>query len=210
MTVLTWDAIGARLYETGVDRGVLYPSSGSGVVWNGLISVEETPSGGEVESFYYDGDKYMDVISSEDFQAAITAYSSPVEFLTADGLATLAPGLFATGQPRTTFGVCYRTKIGNDVSADLGYKLHLIYNVTASPTQKQNRSNDTQQNPLELQWTINAVPPIASTYKSTAHFVINSIYANATKLANLEALLYGTVAVNAALPTQATVISTLT
>lgn len=212
MAVLIWDQTGERFFETGIDHGVFYPATGPGVAWNGLTSVDETPSGGEVESLYYDGDKYFDVVSSVDFQATISAYSAPPEFLNYDGQISLIPGLIATGQDRRArFGLSYRTKIGNDVDGDgHGYKLHIVYNLTASPSNRSNRSDDTNKNPLELQWQINAVPPTASTYKPTAHFIFDSTQLSAQMLADIEGWLYGTSIDDPILPPIADLLDILT
>ena len=115
MSRVEWNLPGERFFEAGVDRGVLYPKLGQGVPWNGLVSVSENTSGGDLESLYFDGIKYADIIAAEDFQATVEAYSSPPEFAAADGMKMLSPGLFVSQQPRQTFGMCYRTLIGNDL-----------------------------------------------------------------------------------------------
>ena len=211
MTVLTWDNSSERLYEFGVDRGVFYPTTGAGKVWNGLISVEESPSGGEVEPLYYDGVKYLDLLGGIDFQATLNAYAAPQGFAAYEGRATLAPGLFAPNQPRLRFGFSYRTMIGNDTDGDsYGYKLHLVYNVLAVQQPRTNASDAEAPVPVSLSYILDAVPPAATTYKPVARLIVDSTKTNSTKLATLENLLYGTVSTNAALPTQATVITTLT
>lgn len=210
MARLVWNQVGERYYETGVDRGVLYPNTGPGVPWNGLISVGENSSGGDVESFFIDGVKYLDIVGSETFQATIDAYSAPAEFAACEGNKTLSPGLFVTNQPRKTFGFSYRTLIGNDLlGTSFGYKLHIVYNATVSPRSQSSSTLDNSPNASSKQWTVNAVPPLSSTYKPTAHLVIDSTKANASKLATLEAYLYGSNTQTAALPSQATVISIL-
>lgn len=210
MAKLMWNQVGTRFYETGVDRGVLYPNYLPGVAWNGLLSVDEDSSGGELESFYFDGIKYVDIVSNEDFKATIEAFSSPSEFAACEGQKTLSPGLFATQQPRSTFGFSYRTLIGNDLQGtDLGYKLHLVYNATAEPSSRKNQTLSGNVSPGTRQWTVYTVPPPTTTYKPTGHLVIDSTLANPTKLANLENILYGTSDSAPSLPTQSTVISTL-
>lgn len=210
MTALVWDKTGERFYEAGIERGVLYPVTGAGVAWNGLVSVEDN-SAAELQPLYFEGLKMLDLMGTEDFQGSITAYSAPAEFDISDGRKSLLTGLIATGQPRKRFGLSYRTKLGNDTAGDsLGYKLHLLYNLTASPSDRNNQSDAEASNPIQLKWQIDGVPPAATTFKPTCHFVINSTKVNAAKLATLENLLYGTVSTSAGLPTQATVITTLT
>jgi hypothetical protein len=210
MSRLAWGLPGARRYEVGTDRGVLYPRQTHGVPWNGLVSVTEDPVGGESTPYYYDGIKYLDFIAAEDFQATIEAYTSPPEFAASDGVKALAPGLFATQQPRWPFAFSYRTLIGNDLDQTAqGYKLHLAYNCMASPSQTANKTLGATVDPTTKQWVVHTVPPLASTYKPTAHFVIDSTQTDPAKLAALEDLLYGTEAVDAAMPTQSAVIALL-
>lgn len=210
MSKLAWNQPGERFYETGVNRGVLYPRTGPGVPWNGLISVNENVSGGEVESLYFDGVKYLDVIASEDFQAILEAYSSPPEFAACDGSKQLSPGLFATQQPRKPFGLSYCTLIGNDLQGtDVGFKLHLVYNCMASPASRNNQTLAGTVNPGSRQWTINSVPPPASTFKPTAHFVIDSTKINPFVMESLLAYLHGTDDSDPRLPSQDEVISIL-
>lgn len=215
MTRIVWSQVGERFFETGVDQGVLYPPNGApGVPWNGLISVEEGVSGGEVEPYYFDGLKYLDFVLNEDFQATLTAFSAPVEFATCEGLKALAPGLSVAQQPRLSFGLCYRTRIGNDVDGvDHGFKLHLVYNATAAPTGRVSSTLNDSPEPSQLSWTIESVPPPATTYKPGAHFIIDSREVDSEKLATLEDALYGTFGAGpgttATLPPQATVITML-
>jgi len=215
MTKLLWDQVGTRLVEAGVDRGVLYPRTKIGVSWSGLVSVDESPLGGETTPIYLDGVKYLDVVASEDYKATIAAFSAPEDFNPCDGNVSLAPGLIATQQPRARFGFSYRTLIGNDTDGmAYGYKLHLVYNCIASPTSRANKTLSTTADPTDLSWEINSVPPQATGYKPTAHFVVDSTKADPTALANLETLLYGNdladdLEINAQLPTQETVIATL-
>lgn len=211
MSRLEWNPVGERRFETGVSHGVLFPRVGPGVAWNGLISVNEAVSGGDVQSLYFDGVKYLDIVSNEDFQATLEAYSAPKEFAACDGSKTLSPGLFATQQPRKTFGLSYRTLIGNDLEGiDFGYKLHIVYNCMASPATRSNQTvSGSVPTPAARSWTINAVPPEASTFKPTAHFVIDSTLVNRFMLEDLESYLYGRDGQDPALPTQADVINML-
>lgn len=211
MTRITWGEVGQRYYEYGVDRGVLYANGGNGVPWNGLTAVNEEQEGGEVTPYYFDGIKYLDFVANEDFKATIQAISAPPEFDQCQGLKTLAVGLSATGQPRSTFGFSYRTMIGNDTVGDkLGYKLHLVYNCTAAPSGKSNKSlGGGAIDPAERSWTAVTVPVIGTNYKPTAHFIVDSTKTPALKLQALEDALYGTVSTNGLLPTQAAVIAML-
>jgi hypothetical protein len=177
--------------------------------WNGIQSVEIAVAGGEAEPYHYDGIKYLDWVASEDFQAILTAFSAPPEFAVCDGSKALALGLYATGQRRRTFGLSWRTLIGTDVSADAGYKLHIAWNCTASPAAKTNQTISDSPEMASQAWTINSVPPAATTYKPTAHLEIDSTLANATKLTNVENMLYGYASGNSFLPTQAAIIAAL-
>jgi len=208
---LEWNLPGQRLFETGVSHGVLFPRTGPGVAWNGLISVNEAVSGGDVESLYFDGVKYLDIVANEDFQATIEAYSAPKEFAASDGSKALSPGLYATQQPRKPFSFSYRTLIGNDLKdVDFGYKLHIVYNCMASPAARTNQSlGGGTPSPGTRSWTVNAVPPEATTFKPTAHFVIDSTIVNPYMLADLESYLYGREGFEPALPTQDEVIAFL-
>lgn len=210
MTRIVWDATGTHKFEVGVANGVLYPVGAMGVPWNGLISITENVSGGDASSMYLDGKKYLDIIGNEDFEATLEAYSAPPEFNDADGVATLAPGLFGTQQPRKLFGLSYKTLLGDDISGTAaGYKLHLVYNVIASPSAKTNKTLGGTPDPATRSWIVHTVPPSATGYKPTAHLTIDSTLADPTKLNTLEDLLYGQVDLPF-LPDQSLVISTLT
>lgn len=212
MTALTFDTVGSRFFETGVNKGVLYPIDGSaGVSWNGIVSVTENVSGGEQSSVWLDSQKYLDIIANEDFQATLVTFGAPSQFAVCDGRSQIAPGLIATQQPRKLFGMSYKTLIGNDVDGSShGYKLHLVYNCTASPTARTHQTQADTVTSETYSWQLNCVPPNASVFKPTAHFEVNSLLADPTKLAALELLLYGTTGVNPTLPTQAAVITLLT
>lgn len=197
-------------YEYGVDRGVFYLAGSPGVPWNGLANVEEAPSGGETESYYYDGIKYMEAQRAEDYAATITCYSTPPEFAVCDGMRQLAAGLFATQQKRKSFGMTFRTKIGDSVQEEVGYKLHLVWNGVVAPPNRNYKTIDDQPEPNELQYALSTVPVwygTAATYKHTAHLVIDSRYADPIALAALEDALYGTEDTIAELPTQTEVIT---
>lgn len=193
MTRLVWGSVGERFFETGVDQGVLYLPSQPGVVWNGLISVAESPSGGQPRPYYLDGIKYLNLSTAEEFEATIVALSRPAEFAECDGWAQIHNGLFATQQQRSSFGFSYRTLVGNDeVSSDLGYKIHLVYGALAAPSARNNGSLNNSGTPSSFAWRITTLPPHITGYKRTAHLVIDSRLADPLVLAEVEDLLYGT------------------
>lgn len=192
MTKLEWGSAGERFYEAGVDRGVLY-INGIGVPWNGLVSVSEEPSGGEAKPFYQDGYKYSNRSSIEEYGATITAYTYPDEFAQCDGSAQIGRGLFAGQQRRRSFDFCYRTTIGNDVKGNsLGYKIHLVYNATAAPSQNAYATMNDQLEALNFSWAVTTKPLMLSGRRPTSHFIIDSRQTDATVLKQIEDVLYGT------------------
>lgn len=208
MSRITWGDVGERFYETGVDRGVLYVGMNPGVPWNGLSSIEESPDGGEAEPFYIDGFKHLNAVEAEEFVATINAYSAPIEFLSCDGSSQISNGLFATQQPRRPFGLCYRTRIGNDVEGlDHGYKLHLVYGAVASPTSRENATLSDDSEPMEMSWEITTSPPRMRGFKPTAHFVIDSTMTDPALLGFIEGYLYGSEGVIPRLLTQQQLVS---
>ena len=216
MTALVWDQVGSRDYETGIDHGVLYPMDANGayplgVAWNGLASVTESPSGAEPSPVYADNIKYLNLISAEEFNATIEAYTYPDEFAECDGSKEAVDGVLIGQQPRKAFGLCYRSLIGNDVDGqEHGYKLHLIYGAMAAPSEKGYQSiNDTPE-AITFSWEISTTPVAVTGHKPTASIVIDSTKADPTALAALEAILFGTEAVEPSLPLPDVVISTLT
>lgn len=216
MTALVWDQVGSRDYETGVDHGVLYPMDENGayplgVAWNGLASVTESPSGAEPSPVYADNIKYLNLISAEEFNATIEAYTYPDEFAECDGSKEAVDGVLIGQQPRKAFGLCYRSLIGNDVDGqEHGYKLHLIYGALAAPSEKPYQSiNDTPE-AITFSWEISTTPVAVTGHKPTASIVIDSTKADPTALAALEAILFGAEAVVPSLPLPDVVISTLT
>lgn len=218
MAKLEWDQTGERLFETGVDHGVLYPMDdagaySAGVPWNGLISVSESPSGAEPQPLYADNMKYLNLMSAEEFNATIEAYTYPDEFGVCDGSLTPVetPGLLIGQQARRQFGLCYRTLLGNDVlGQDYGYKLHLIYGALAAPTEKAYATiNDTPE-AIAFSWEVSTTPVPVTGYKPTASLVIDSTKVGATELAALEDELYGALAGEASLPLPDAVIALLT
>ena len=198
MAKLTWDDTGKRLYETGVDRGVLYTLGAStntydsGVAWNGLTGVTESPSGAEATDLYADNIKYLSLRSAETFGATIEAYTYPDEFAECDGSAELVEGVVIGQQTRKTFGLCYRTVLGNDVNQnDHGYKLHLIYGCTASPSEKGYATINDSPEAITFSWEITTTPVNVTGFKPTACITIDSTKADAECLAALEDVLYG-------------------
>lgn len=216
MPVLTWDGVGDRFYETGVDRGVLYIPDANGAyvtgyAWNGLVSVTETPSGAEANPQYADNIKYLNLLSAEDFGGTIEAFTYPDEFAQCDGSLEVVPGVFVGQQDRKSFGLSYRTKIGNDVDGqDHGYKLHLVYGALASPSEKAFSTINESPEALTLSWEFTTTPAPVTGKKPTALITIDSRTAPAPELADLEDLLYGTTGTVAQLPTPDVVIATLT
>lgn len=200
MAKIVWGAVGERFYENGVDRGVLYVGSLPGVPWNGLTSVNVNSSGGEAKPYYIDGVKYLNVPEPEDFQATITAYTYPDEFGVCDGSVRVRPGLFATQQRRKSFGFSYRTMIGNDLSSEHGYKIHIVYNALAAPSSKDYQTYGENADPGDFSWTVTTRPPVITGYHRTPHIVIDSRTTNAETMAVLEDVLYGTNEFEARLP----------
>lgn len=193
MVRLTWNAVGERRYETGVDRGVLYLPSTPGVVWNGLTSVNEDSSGGDVEPYYLDGIKYLNIASRADFSATIEAYSCPPEFRVCDGTRPIAPGLFATQQRRRPFNLSYRTLMGDDVQGDkLGYKIHLVYNALTEPSDRAHTTRSDTPEVSTLSWKILTIPETLTGLAPSAHLIVDSTLLTETALSALESVLYGT------------------
>ena len=196
MAKLVWDKTGDRLYETGVKNGVLYiPTAGvysKGVAWNGLTAVTESPSGAEATALYADDTKYLSLMSAEEFGATIEAYTYPDEFAACDGSAELADGVMLGHQKRRTFGLCYKTTIGNDTDGnDHGYKLHIIYGAMAAPSEKAYASINDSPEAITFSWEITTTPVNVTGAKPTASLVIDSTKADPSKLAALEDILYG-------------------
>lgn len=206
MSELVWDETGQRFYETGVDRGVLFMPNNqgaytNGVAWNGLVSVTESPSGAEPNAQYADNIKYLNLYSAEEFSATLEAFTYPDEFAAYDGLGVPTPGVTIGQQARRSFGLCYRTKIGNDVDGeDHGYKLHLLYGCTASPSEKAYNTINDSPEAITFSWEISTVPVAVTGMKPTAVVTINSTEVDAGDLAALEQILYGDVGVDPALP----------
>ena len=206
MSKLVWDKTGERLYETGVDHGVLYPVQAGGVynkgvAWNGLISVTESPSGAEATPIYADNIKYLNLMSTEEFGATVEAYMYPDEFAECDGSAEIAKGVNIGQQNRKTFGLCYRTVIGNDVDSNgHGYKLHMIYGALAAPSEKGYQTINDSPEAITFSWELSTTPVNVEGFKPTASLTIDSTKADPSKLAALETILYGGAETEARLP----------
>lgn len=216
MTKLKWDQAGERVYETGVDRGVLYIPNGSGeynngYAWNGLETVTESPSGADVTPTYADNIKYLNLQSAEQFGGTIEAYTYPDEFSQCDGTAEPTPGVKLGQQHRHTFGLAYRTRVGNDVDGtDHGYKLHLVYGALAAPSEKAYATiNDTPE-AITFSWEISTTAVDVPDYKPTASMTIDSTQVDPTYLTMLEDLLYGTDAQSPRLPLPAEILDIFT
>ena len=197
MSKIVWDAIGEHTFETGVRNGVLYLKGvegtyNTGVAWNGLTSVSESPEGAEPTDLYADDIKYLTLMSAENFKATIEAYTYPVEFEECDGSATIAKGVVIGQQPRKPFGLCYRTAIGNDTDGnEHGYKLHIVYGCQASPSEKQYSTINDSPEAITFSWEVNTTPVNVNGKKPTATLIIDSTKADKAKLTALEAILYG-------------------
>ena len=202
---LTWDNNGERFYETGVQKGVLYPQVGTtypkGVAWNGLTAVTESPSGAEATALYADDTKYLNLISNEEFGATVEAYTYPEEFAECDGSAAIAKGVTAGQQKRKAFGLCYRTTLGNDTDGnDYGYKIHVIYGALAAPSEKAYASINDSPEAITFSWELTTTPVNVSGFKPTASLTIDSTKVDSEKLKQLEEILYGSKTANARLP----------
>lgn len=194
--LIVWDATGDRTFETGVDHGVLFPMDvngayPAGVAWNGLVSVTESPSGAEASPFYADNIKYLNLMSAEDFGCTIEAFTYPNEFGLCDGTAEPTEGVLIGQQSRKQFGLAYRTKIGNDVSPDLGYKLHLVYGALAAPSEKPYSTVNESPEPITFSWEVTTTPVAITGLKPTASLTIDSTKVDPAKLAAFEVILYG-------------------
>lgn len=206
MTKLVWDKTGERLYETGVNKGVLYPQGAEGtypkgVAWNGLTGVTESPSGAEATPLYADNIKYLNLMSAEEFGATIEAYTYPDEFAECNGELALTTGVTIGQQKRKAFGMAYQTRIGNDTDADEhGYKIHLIYGALAAPSEKAYATINDSPEAITFSWEVTTTPVEVTGFKPTASLVIDSTKVAAEKMTAIEAILYGSESEEARLP----------
>ena len=214
---LVWDAVGERLFETGVKQCVLYPidkisgTYNKGVAWNGVTSVSESPSGAEATDLYADDAKYLSLLSAETFGCTVEAYTYPEEFEACDGTAQLTPGVTIGQQARSVFGLCYRTTVGNDVDGnDHGYKLHIIYGCKATPSEKSYSSINDSPEAITFSWTVNTTPVSVEGFKPTASLVIDSTKVDKSKLSKLEDVLYGSELADPRLPLPNEIVGILT
>ena len=216
MSKLVWDKTGERLYETGVKQGVLYPQAAGGtypkgVAWNGLTNITESPSGAEATALYADDIKYLNLVSAEEFGGTIEAYTYPDEFAECDGSAALTEGVFIGQQDRKTFGLCYRTTLGNDVDSNgHGYKLHLIYGALAAPSEKAYATINDSPGAITFSWEFKTTPVNVTGHKPTASLTLDSTKVSETKMAALEKVLYGDGETEARLPLPDEVVQILT
>lgn len=216
MAELTWDDVGSREYETGVDHGVLYIPNEAGVYddgvpWNGLITVTEKPGGATATPLFADNIKYLNLRAAETFAATIEAFMYPDEFAQFDGLSTPVPGVRVGQQGRGTFGLSYRTKIGNDVDGeDHGEKIHLVYGLTAAPSEKAYSTVNETPSAINFSWDVDSVPVAVTDLKPTSLITVSSTEVSEEDFAALEAILYGGVATDPRLPTPDEVISLIT
>lgn len=212
MPPLAWDQVGERLYETGVDHGVLYIPDETGVyalgvAWNGLTTVTESPSGAESNKQFADNIAYLNLLSAEEFGGTIEAFTYPDEFGQCDGTVQPEPGVALGQQGRKSFGLCYRTMVGNDVEGtEHGYKLHLLYGALASPSEKAYATINDSPEAISFSWEISCTPAPVTGLKPTALIVVDSTVVDGAALAELEDLLYGATAA-AKLPTPDEVIA---
>lgn len=213
MSKLVWDKTGEKYYETGVSNGVLYPQSSDGtypkgVAWDGLTAFTESPSGAEATPLYADNKKYLNLISAEDYGATIEAYQSPEEFDECDGSKEIAPGVYAGQQNRKALGFVCKTLIGNDTDGtEYGYKLHLVYNALAAPSEKAHSTTNESPEAMTLSWVLSTTPVEVPGAKATACLTIDSTKTADGKLAALEAILFGGENTEARLPLPAEVIT---
>lgn len=206
MSKIEWGLTGKRLYETGVDRGVLYPQDDKGaypkgVAWNGLVNVTESPSGAEPSPFYADNTKYATLMSVEEYAASIEAYMYPDEFAECDGSAEIATGVRIGQQTRKAFGFSYRSLIGNDVAGtDYGYKVHLVYGALAAPSEKAHNTVNESPEMGTMSWELSTTPVAVKDHKPTAHLEVDSTKVSKEQMAALEKILYGDETTEAHLP----------
>lgn len=212
MTRLQWDLAGQRRFETGVDHAVLYKPNAQGVynngwAWNGIVSCTESPSGAEASAQYADNIKYLNMVSAEEFGATLEAFTYPDEFAECDGYAVPVSGITLGQQPRKSFGLSYRTKIGNDLDQNAGYKLHLIYGALAAPSEKGYTTVNDSPEAITFSWELSTTPVNVPGYSATASVTVDSTEVDATALAALETILYGTDGVDPRLPSPEEVVA---
>jgi hypothetical protein len=199
MSTLTWDNVGDHLYQFGIDRGVLYLDDGNAVAWNGLRGMDEG-SDAEKKAFYLDGVKFLETVTPGDFQGTLKAYTYPDEFDELTGIKEDAAGLFFHEQPTKPFSLSYRTRIANELDENLGYKIHILYNLRALPESHTYQTLEEQSSANEFSWSLSGVPPKITGYRPTVHVSIDSTKTPEDRLAALEEVLYGTDTTDPRLP----------
>lgn len=208
MTRVVWNDPAERFYQSGLDRGVLYPAGLPGVPWNGLIGVDEFSSGGETQGYYIDGIKHLNNASPEEYTATLTAFSRPRDFAECEGFAGTGDGLFFGQQPRKSFGLSYRSGIGNDlVGLAYGHQIHLVYNAMATPAAKNRKTLTNTTTPMTLSWGLTVLPVTIAGRRATAHLVLETADIDPEILTEIEDALYGTVSTDPYLPTPLEMIS---
>lgn len=191
MATLVWDETGKHFYETAVSKGVFYDSSGRGTSWNGLTSMDETVSN-SVQPIYFDGLKFNDIVTNGDFTGVLKAWTYPDEFLPCEGILEEQAGFYVADQPGSKFGLSYQTKIGNDLDgSEHGYKIHLLYNLTALPSQRSYQTISSDVTPIEFEWTITGIPEAIENYRPTVHVIFDSTKIDNWMLQDLEGIIYG-------------------
>jgi hypothetical protein len=191
MTTLVWDETGKHFYEAAVSKGVFYDSSGVGTSWNGLTSIEENVSNA-VQPIYFDGIKFNDIVTNGDFSGILRAWTYPDEFLPYEGIMEEQAGFFVTDQPVSRFGLSYQTKIGNDIDGlEHGYKIHLLYGLTALPSQKTYQTLSQSISPVEFEWAVTGIPQYIENYRPTVHVIFDSTKLDQWLLEDLEGIIYG-------------------
>lgn len=202
MAKLSWNPQGGRVFETGVDRGVLYPKGKAGVAWNGLVGLSENPTGGNVVPYYMDGRRYRTETRLEEYQATLEAFTYPDEFALCDGTAFLSEALYVFQQERQMFDLSYRTRVGNDTSStDHGYRIHLVYNAMAEPTQKSYSTQGDNPEAMTMSWALSAIPITIPGLRPSSHLVVDSTKTDAETMALVEEQLYGGILGNPRVPT---------
>jgi len=213
MVALTWDNVGEKIFEAGVEKGVLYKQNAQGVyntgfAWNGLVSVNESPSGAEANKQYANNKVYANITSAEEFSGSLEAFTYPIQFAECDGYAELTPGVTIGQQRRVPFGLAYKTKIGNDIAElDLGYKLHLVYGAKAAPSERNYTTINESPEAMTMSWELTTEPVEVAGKRPTATLIIDSTKVSASKLLDLENILYGTAGTDPRLPLPAEVAS---
>lgn len=199
MVKLQWGLPGTRAYESGLDQGVLYLPSGEAIPWNGLTAIEEDamPSG---TPLYFNGIKYFDDFTRQDFAGILKAYTYPDQFLDLEGIASMGDGLSAAGQPRKKFNLSYRTRKSNDTNEDAGYKIHILYNLVATPQDTEWATISDSIAPNEFGWQLSSSPELIAGYAPTSHAIIDTTLMRKELLQDLEDLLYGSFTSNPSLP----------